>query len=402
MTQKASSRERLLAAIDGEPGAPVPCCFMIFRALRQQCRDEYEFAQRQLDMGLDVRMELDDFPVRFSPEVAIREWVEAGLDDGPALLHRIYSTPAGELTAAVRQAEDWPYGARLPIFDDYVTPRAVKVPVTGPGDLEALRYLLVPPTDADIAAFRTEARARREFAQQHGLLLAAGWKSHRTVPGEDPGLIGANGGTGTVVDALMWLCGGTAPLLWAYDEPEFLAVLIGAVEEWNSARLEIHLEAGVDLVLRRAWYEGTDFWSPSLYRQFILPGLCREVALAHQYGARYGYIITTGMIHIAEALIESGIDVIVGVDPGEGKDTTLAAVQESLAGRVALWGGVSGPLSVEQGSADEVRRAVEEAIATLGPSGRFIVCPVDNVRADTARSWRNVKAFLETWQALAG
>jgi uroporphyrinogen-III decarboxylase len=400
MTQKASSRERLLAAIDGEPGAPVPCCFMIFRALRQQCRDEYEFAQRQLDMGLDVRMQLDDFPVRFSPEVEVREWVAASPADGLALLHRAYSTPAGQLTAVVRQTQDWPYGTRLPIFDDYVTPRAVKVPVTGPGDLEALRYLLVPPADEDIAAFRTEARARREFADRHGLPLAAGWKSHRTVPGEDAGLIGANGGTGTVVDALMWLCGGTAPLLWAYDEPEFLAALIGAIEEWNLARLEIHLEAGVDLVLRRAWYEGTDFWSPSLYRRFILPGLSREVRLAHQYGARYGYIITTGMIHIAQMLIESGLDVIVGVDPGEGKDTTLEAVQESLAGRLALWGGVSGPLAVEEGSQEEVRQAVRDAFAMLGPAGRFILSPVDNVRADTPHCWRNVKTFLETWQAL--
>ncbi len=401
MTEKTSSRERLLAAIDGEPSAPIPCCFMIFRALRQQCRDEYEFAQRQLDMGLDVRMQLDDLPVRFSPEVEIREWVQAGPGDAPDLLDRMYSTPAGQLAAAVSQTQDWPYETRLPIFDDYVTPRAVKVPVTGPESLEALRYLLVPPTDDDIATFRTEARARREFADRHGLPLAAGWKSHRTVPGEDPGLIGANGGTGTVVDALMWLCGGTAPLLWAYDEPEFLSALIGTIEEWNLARLEIHLEAGVDLVLRRAWYEGTDFWSPSLYRRLILPGLCREVKLAHQYGARYGYIITTGMMHIAEALIEADIDVVVGIDPGEGKDTTLEAVRKSLAGELALWGGVSGPLTVEEGSQDEVRQAVEDALAVLGPAGRFILSPVDNVRADTARSWENVDIFIKTWQALA-
>ncbi|GAG42555.1 unnamed protein product, partial [marine sediment metagenome] len=56
MANSSSSRERLLAAIDGAAGAPVPCSFMIFRALRGQCADEFEFARRQRDLGLDARV----------------------------------------------------------------------------------------------------------------------------------------------------------------------------------------------------------------------------------------------------------------------------------------------------------------------------------------------------------
>ncbi len=276
----------------------------------------------------------------------------------------------------------------------------MKYPVTGPEHLDALRSLLMSPTEDDIAAFREEAAARGKFADDHGLLFTGGWKSARTVPGEDRALIGTNGGTGTVVDALMWLCGGTEPLLWAYDEPEFLAELIGIVEDWNRRRLEIHLDAGPALFVRRAWYEGTDFWSPRFFRQFILPGLKREVQLVHQTGARYGYIITTGMLPIAEALVESGVDAIIGIDPGEGKGTTLAAVRDALGGKAALWGGVSGPLAVEEGTEDDVRGAVEEAMGTLAPTGRFILCPVDNVRADTDHAWRNVQVFIDTWKSM--
>lgn len=395
MSPTPSARERLLAAIDGTPDAPVPCSFMIYRALRARCRDEFEYALKQEELGLDARVQVEDFPMRFAPEVRIREWTEDGK------LHRAYETPAGTLTASCHHTEDWPYGESIPIFDDFFSPRAVRYPVTEPEDLPALRYLLAPPQADDLAAFRAQAAERKDFADQHGFLFTGGWKSQRFVADEDKKLIGDNGVTGTVIDVLMWLCGGTAPLLWAYDEPEFLAELIGMIEAWNRERLRVHLEAGVELVMRRAWYEGTEFWSPQLYRQFILPGLKQDVALAHAYGARFGYIITSGVMALSDAILESGADVMVGVDPGEGKGTTLGDVAAAFGGKIGLWGGVSGPLQVEEATEAEVRAAVREAMEALAPTGRFILCPADNIRADSEQAWRNVAVFIETWRALA-
>jgi hypothetical protein len=77
-------------------------------------------------------------------------------------------------------------------------------------------------------------------------------------------------------------------------------------------------------------------------------------------------------------------------------------VREGLGGRVGLWGGVNGPLVVENGAEEVTRRAVEEALTVLAPTGRFILCPVDNVRADTENAWRNVRAFIDTWKSLTG
>jgi hypothetical protein len=396
-----SSRERLLAAIDGAPGAPAPCSFMMFRALRLKCRDEYEFATRQAEMGLDARVRLDDLPVRFSPEVKIEESIRPGGAGEPPLLTRVYHTPAGTLTSKIKQIDGWPFGDRLPLFGDFITPRAVRHPISAPEHLAALRYLLTPPADADIRAFLDESARRKRFAQDRGLALAGGWRGERQAEGEDRDLVGAEFGTGSVVDTLMWLCGGTEPLMWAYDQPDFLRELIAVVDDWNSVRLEVHLQVGVDLVFRRAWYEGTDFWSPKLYREFILPTLRREVELVHQTGARYGYIITTGMAPIADSILEAGVDVIVGIDPCMGKGTTLVEVRQTLGGKIGLWGGVSGPLVVEEGTENDVRAAVEEAMAELGPTGRFILSPVDNIRTDTEQSWRNVEVFLEAWRAAA-
>jgi hypothetical protein len=389
-----AARERLLAAIDGAPGAPVPCSFMIYRALRARCRDEFEYALKQEELGLDARVQVEDFPVRFAPEVKIREWTEDGK------LHRAYDTPAGTLTAICHHTEDWPYGESIPVFDDWFSPRAVKYPVIGPENLPALRYLLAPPQEDDLAAFREQAAARKAFAAKRGFLFTGGWKSQRFLPSEDKLLIGDNGVTGTVIDMLMWLCGGTEPLLWAYDAPEFLTELIRMIEGWNRERLRLHLESGVELVMRRAWYEGTEFWSPKLYRQFVLPGLKQDVALAHEYGARFGYIITSGVMALADAILESGADVMVGVDPGEGKGTTLDEVAAAFGGKLALWGGVSGPLQVEEATVEEVRAAVQAAMDALAPTGRFILCPADNIRADTDQAWRNVGVFIGTWQSL--
>ena len=106
------------------------------------------------------------------------------------------------------------------------------------------------------------------------------------------------------------------------------------------------------------------------------------------------------MAGVADLILEAGVDVIVGIDPSQGKGTTLEEVRDSLGGKVGLWGGVSGPLVVEERSEEDVRVAVEQAISVLGGTGWFILSPVDNIRADTERSWRNVKVFIETWQSL--
>ncbi|MGD0114166.1 MAG: uroporphyrinogen decarboxylase family protein [Armatimonadota bacterium] len=393
---RVPSRERMLQAISGG-SAQTPCSFMIFRALRAQCRDELDFAERQTDLGLDARVQLDDLPVHVTQQTRITEWVESAAAGEPVLC-RAYETPAGTLTARAKKTEDWPYGSSIPIFDDFFPPRAVQYPVASEQHLEVLRQILADPSAEEIAAFRAQAAERTRFARAHGLLLSGGWKSQRFVPGEDKHLVGDNGGTGAVIDVLMWLCGGTQPLLWAHDQPEFLRELITTIERWNRRRLEIHLEVGVDLVVRRAWYEGTEFWSPGLFRQCILPGLKQDATMAHQAGAVFGYIVTSGILPIAAELIESGVDAIIGVDPGEGKGTTLAGVRDALGGKVGLWGGVSGPFVVENGTEDDVRAAVREALDTLAGTGRFILSPVDNVRADTPQAWRSVKVLIQTWR----
>jgi hypothetical protein len=50
---------------------------------------------------------------------------------------------------------------------------------------------------------------------------------------------------------------------------------------------------------------------------------------------------------------------------------------------------------VEQGSAEDVRREVREAVETLAPGGGFILSPVDNVREFTPAIRENVLALID-------
>ncbi len=364
---------------------------MSFTALRQRVgEDLYALVEAEQAMGLDSMLflpvaprpqrpehpDLRGLPVRFSPEVTIRNWREKR-DADFDLLHREYTTPDGVLTTTVQLSEDWPHGDRIPFVDDFQVPRAVKNLITCSEDLPAFHHLLTAPSVEDAAHFGEEAETARAFAAEHGVLLAGGW--------------------GVGMDMLNWLCGMQNLMLLTLDQPVMIAELLEMIHVWNKQRMELVLSAHPDIYIRRAWYEGCDFIPRTFFRDEVLPRLKAEVDLAHDRGVKFGYICTSGLGPMLDFYVEAGIDVLIGIDPVQGTKTNLAAIKEKIGERICLWGGVSGAITVELGSEDEVRAAVREAIQTLGSDG-FILSPVDNVTIDEPKTWRNLEFFLDEWR----
>ena len=386
-----TSRERMLAALSRTEPDYLPCCFMSFTALRRRHQENmYELCKAERAMGLDAMLflpsagrparaehpELRGLPVRPHPDVRLREWREPMAHDFD-VLHKEYITPAGRLTCSVRLSDDWPHGDHIPFIDDYQVPRAIKRLVTEPADLEALQFMLTPPTAEDQAAFRQEAEKARQFAADQGVLLAGGW--------------------GVGMDMINWLCGMQDLMVLTIEQPKFVTDLIEMVHRWNRRRMELVLSAPVDVFFRRAWYEGCDFVTPAFFRQSILPTLKAEVDLAHACGAKFAYICSSGLNPMLDLYLESGIDVLVGVDPVQGVQTDMATIKRRIGRKICLWGGVSGAVTVERGTEAEVRAAVRDAIETLGSTG-FVLSPVDNITVDAPTTWRNIELFMDEWR----
>jgi len=182
------------------------------------------------------------------------------------------------------------------------------------------------------------------------------------------------------------------------EQPDFVGKILEMIHQWNVKRMEVVLDAGVDLYIRRAWYEGCDFVTPKFYKSSILPLLKAEVDLAHERGVKFGYICSSGTKPMLEDYLESGIDVLIGVDPIQGTHTNLPLMKEKIGHRVCLWGGVSAAVTVERGSKEEIQIAVRDAVQTLGPNG-LILSPIDNLTVDEPQTWQNISYFINAWQA---
>jgi len=391
MPETLTSRERMLAALNCQTPDVPPCSFMIFGALHQRADSYLDFIERQLALGLDAFVMLPPRPpmirndyynlhgllVSFHPDVQVEEKVMSEAKAAESLLVKTYHTPAGALTTQVRQTEDWRWGDHVPFLDDYLIPRSKTFLVEAPEDLDALQYLLVPPTDAEITAFKRESEPVIRFAKAHALLIAGGW--------------------GVGADLIGWVHGLNSLVYDVYDQPDFIREMIQMIGIWNRKRMDVLLDAPIDLYIKRAWYENCDFFTPGLWQKLIQPELIKDVQLAHAAGAKFGYIITASAMPLLELIAEAGVDVIIGVDP---ETYDMRAAKTILGGRVCLWGGVNGHLTIEHGTSEAVKGEVTAAIQSLGPDG-FILSPVDNVRQDTPLAMNNVNSLVKTWQELS-
>jgi uroporphyrinogen-III decarboxylase len=391
MTEKLDSRQRLLHAIHFQEVDRPPCCFMSFAVLRKRVNDDwFALARAEHDLGIDPMLfipslprsqrpdhpDLRGLPVRFHPQVKVREWKENGLM-GTDFLRKEYLTPAGVLSTHIRISDDWPHGDHIPFVDDFQVPRMQKPLIGKAKNLESLRFLLQPPHPEDIAAYQKENARAQVFIKEVPVLLAGGW--------------------GVGMDMANWLCGMQDLMTLMLEQPEFVDELLEMIHQWNRQRMEVILASPIDLYIRRAWYEGCDFVTPRFFQRSILPRLKAEVSLAHAHGVKFGYICSSGTKPMLDYYLDAGIDVLIGIDPIQGTHTDMQLMKTKLGQRVCLWGGVSAAVTVEQGSEAEIRSAVQHAIQTLGPQG-MVLSPIDNITIDSPRTWENIQVFIDEWR----
>ncbi|MHB1274273.1 MAG: uroporphyrinogen decarboxylase family protein [Candidatus Humimicrobiaceae bacterium] len=391
MRSELTSKERMLGAINYSEVDYIPCEFMLFFNLTNKFKRQDKAIEEELKMGLDAVVNVGTLKHSFHPDTQYSEWIEK--KDGNKYFYRKLETPEGPLTQKVIQRNNWPTEDFFPIFDDYIIPRAKEVFLNAEKDLDKLKYLLGPFSKENIEKLKSQASEAKKIADKHGLLQIAGEMCRNLFNEGNYSLISG-------ADMMSWLSGFENIMTLSLAKPEFVKEYVSIISEWNRRQIEIYLDiTDVDLIVRRAWYETTEFWTPDAYKKIIFPNIKKEAELVHQAGKKYGYIMTSAFMPIVDDILDTGIDVLIGLDPKEGKGTEMDIVKEKfLIRKKALWGGVSGPVTLEDGTAGETEEAVMEAIKTLGRGGGFILSPVDNVREETGNVWANTYKFIETWK----
>ena len=381
-----TSRERILAAIHHQPVDHIPLCFEGLchgqvRFVNQLLPDQFQRARFYLDLGVDTAIAVGP-PTYARGSFTTKEWREESRDEGCPLLVKEYTTPRGSLRQVVRKTEDYP--GSISLFSDYNVPagRSKEYLVGKEEDLEKLPCILSAPHGKDLDEFFASVKKARKFCDENQILLSA----------NSPG----------VGDPIILLSGVEAVLTAALENPRFLKRYIEIVSDWSLKRTGIMIEAGVDLIVRRGWYESTDFWSPALYREFLFGPLSKEVRLAHQAGVKFSYVMNSGAMPLLDSFKEIGFDVYSNIDPLTPR-TDLARIKAQIGDRIALCGGVNNNLVVERGTEEEVAAAVAEAIEKLAPNSGFILAPGDSLdylgtAEETTK--RNFHKMIDVWRKL--
>jgi len=406
-----TSKERILAAWNGLPVDHVPLttwCFGLpapedlrwqtngrtvshWYSLRMEhihtlpepwtLEDDFKRVLAWRSLGVDDLLDVS-VPWSIDPAVTWEDSLRpAGELDRYPVLVREYETPSGSLRHEVRQTgedpgEGWVIQPdHVPLFEDYNIPRAIRHAVTGPEDMPIIRHLFAPPDAEAKGWFADRMHAVSSFAGEHGVAVQA-WAAFG-------------------MDAVVWLAGVEGAVLLAMDDPQTFGELVEIIAEADAGRTELAAStAGVDMVVNRGWYSSTDFWSPRLFDRFVLPQVKQMAAVAHRYGKKFGYVMTTGVERLGPRLADAGVDVLYFVDPVQDR-LSLAKARDLLGDRMTLVGGTNA-LSLASGDPGRIRNEVRQAIKVLGPTNRFILHPVDAVFPDTP--WDGIMQLVEAWK----
>ncbi|MBT3376717.1 MAG: hypothetical protein HN742_42415 [Lentisphaerae bacterium] len=377
-----TSRERVLAAMRREPVDHVPCV-CAFNALSPVQRRGHgwnfpwpegaSYADRlayELDvLGIDSLVPAGASLVSSHPDVTSRAWLEGDV------LHKAFTTPAGELHAAVHYNAGWPHGENIPFYSDFNVGHFVEPWIQTEEDLERFTYVHRLDDSADrVAAALDGLRRTRELADRHQLA------------------VNASGGMG--LTGAQHLFGATDLCLATMDNPGLVDAYLEHEHRINLRCLEVMGESNcVDSVRRNGFYETTDFYSPAQLTEFLGKRLTAEADCAHANGMLVSYTMNTGVMPALDHLAAIPFDTMFGIDIAfQGVD--LGEINAKLGSRMSFFIGPSSTYHIWFGD-DLCRQAVRDCFDAFGKEG-LIIAPC--VSSHAIMPWENTLAMIDEWK----
>ncbi len=371
-TTTQSSRKRMLAAIRRAGPDHVPFSPYIGQGPWWPeplfWRDQVERAQKMLALDLDPTIDIWLPDPQPHPDVRVQSWRTRQGDQ--TLLTKEYHTPAGVLRQVVRETDDWCHSVHGPwipttwgiekrdhfgmdLFDDWNISRRLEPWVKGPEDLDKLRYIIRPLSGALLDEWYADTLRAMEAAAHYGLATVA----RRTIVG----------------DAFQWFCDIPWFMLQLYDDPGFVDDFLNIFQEWSLRQVDLALEAGVDVVQYRGWYETPTFWGLAGWKTHLLPLIQAQAQRVHAAGILHSYLNPEGQGLYAGELAGLDSDVLQMLDPRMLNGGSLADLFDRLGDNKAFWGGVNAEVVLQSQDRARIEEEVRTAVESLGGRGGLIL-----------------------------
>lgn len=384
MKKSLTCKERVTAAICSQEVDYVPMMLDFWNPyyfdrkanVKRAWNNERERLAIYRDLGWDTKIQIG---TSVTPCTDVKTETIYERDGDATILHQIWNTPAGKIEERIRVTEDWPEAfdrkENIGFGHDFRTPRYVEIPFKDSNDLDTLEYLFPENNPVDEEKLLTEYREKKALSEEFGVPL----------------IVYMDGG----MDWLIWLHKAEDAILLLMDRPEDAKRMMTVINRAKKRRLKMLLDLGADAVIRRGWYESTDFWNPQIFREYAAPELSEDIGMTHDADAGFIYLMMTGITPLLPDLAALPFDCLCGAEPSLGGQD-LNVIHKSLPGK-AIFGGISGPEHLSKGTPGNTVRAVEKAFEILGKKG-FILGMGVGFRHYW--SWENLEALDGAWKRL--
>ena len=349
--KEMSSRERLLAVINGEMPDRVPATIHQWQPYHLK---NIMHVDDDIDAFQEVGLDAVTYPLPASYRFCSDEWkVEETVEDkgdGMREIKTVVRTPDGILTQTA-------------MATDYTISETAHL-IKKQEDIYLIeRYWPIPEMDVE------SVHRRKNLLGERGIL--------RT---------GSNGPQGAPWQDACVFCGTENMIYHAYDEPdwthEFLEILI----QKKIAFFKKNMIPGLFEIVETGGGAGSNtVISPDMFREFCIPYDKRQHEIIHDIDPNIAisYHTCGGMMQLLDLIPWNGCDfsetlspVGCGGDIRDGVDEET--VKDILGSRVKLMGGINQIQALTSGGREDIYREVERAFQGYGENGGYIMMTSDH------------------------
>ncbi len=141
------------------------------------------------------------------------------------------------------------------------------------------------------------------------------------------------------------------------------------------------------------------FMSLKMWERFFERGFRQYVELAHRYGLKVMHHSCGAIEPLIPKFIDAGLDILQSLQPrAAGMD--LRELKKKYGRHLAFQGSMDIQETLPYGTAQDVKRQVEERMKAGKPGGGFIICTAHNIQRDVPVE--NIAALLEAYHECGG